>query len=63
MSAREVKVVNVIDTANNTEDVSRYAMLKWINETLGLNYTKIEELCSGKKERKKGEEGKKGLNI
>ena len=43
-----VRVVNVIETANNTEDVSRPAMLRWINESLSLDYQKIEELCSGK---------------
>lgn len=51
--APRVTVINVIDTANNTEDVSRDAVLKWVNDSLGTNYTKIEDLCSGEGEGKK----------
>ena len=49
-----VRVVNVIETANNTKGVSRQAMLKWINKSMALNYQKIEELCSGERGKKKG---------
>lgn len=45
-----VRVVNVIETANNTEDVSRQAVLRWINESLAINYEDIKELCSGERE-------------
>lgn len=30
------------------DNLSRYDMLQWINDTLQLNLTKIEELCTGK---------------
>ena len=46
-----LRVVNVIETANNTEVVSRQAMLRWINKCLAIGYTEIEELCSGEEER------------
>ena len=39
--------VNVFATSATTENLSRHDMLQWINESLGIEYTKIEELCSG----------------
>ena len=39
--------VNVFATSATTENLSRHDMLHWINETLQIDYTKIEELCSG----------------
>lgn len=39
--------VNVYTTASNVEGFSRHDMLNWVNNSLGLNYTKIEQLCSG----------------
>ena len=39
--------VNVYATSATTENLSRHDMLQWINDALEINYTKIEELCSG----------------
>ena len=41
--------VNVFATSATTDNLSRHDMLAWINSSLACNYTKIEELCSGKK--------------
>lgn len=38
---------NVYTTAGNTAKLSRSELLKWINDTLDLNYTKIEQTASG----------------
>lgn len=40
--------VNVYSTSMTIENISRHEMLAWVNETLQLTYTKIEQLCSGK---------------
>ena len=45
---KAMAAVNVLHTAVSTGNVSRHDMLSWINGTLGLNYTKIEQMCSGK---------------
>jgi RP/EB family microtubule-associated protein len=39
--------VNVYATSATTENLSRHDMLEWINNSLDIHYTKIEELCSG----------------
>lgn len=39
--------VNVFHTSSTTDSLSRQDMLQWINQSLQLNYTKIEEMCSG----------------
>lgn len=39
--------VNVYNTASTADNISRHEMLTWINETLLLEYSKIEEMCSG----------------
>ncbi|XP_027036581.1 microtubule-associated protein RP/EB family member 1-like [Pocillopora verrucosa] len=39
--------INVHSTSCTTDNLSRHDMLKWINESLQLKYTKIEQLCSG----------------
>ncbi|XP_065183473.1 microtubule-associated protein RP/EB family member 1-like [Sycon ciliatum] len=39
--------VNVLHTAVSTGNVSRHDMIEWINTTLGLQYTKVEQMCSG----------------
>ncbi|GCB61726.1 microtubule-associated protein RP/EB family member 1-like isoform X2 [Scyliorhinus torazame] len=39
--------VNVYSTSVTSENLSRHEMLAWINDSLQLNYTKIEQLCSG----------------
>ncbi|XP_075563779.1 microtubule-associated protein RP/EB family member 3 isoform X2 [Pelecanus crispus] len=39
--------VNVYSTSVTTENLSRHDMLAWVNDSLQLNYTKIEQLCSG----------------
>ncbi|XP_061404806.1 microtubule-associated protein RP/EB family member 1-like [Lethenteron reissneri] len=39
--------VNVHATSVTTENLSRHDIINWINETLQLQYSKIEQLCSG----------------
>ncbi|XP_044774130.1 microtubule-associated protein RP/EB family member 1-like [Neomonachus schauinslandi] len=39
--------VNIYSTSVTSDNLSRYDMLAWINESLQLNLTKIEQLCSG----------------
>jgi hypothetical protein len=43
----QVAAVNVYNTASTADNISRHDMLGWINETLSLQYSKIEEMCSG----------------
>ncbi|KAF6088571.1 microtubule associated protein RP/EB family member 1 [Phyllostomus discolor] len=38
--------VNVYSTSVTSDNLSRHDMLAWINESLQLNLTKIEQLCS-----------------
>ncbi|XP_067866029.1 microtubule-associated protein RP/EB family member 1-like isoform X1 [Heterodontus francisci] len=39
--------VNVYLTSSTGDNLSRHDMLAWVNDSLQLNYTKIEQLCSG----------------
>uniref|UniRef100_H3B840 Microtubule-associated protein RP/EB family member 3 n=1 Tax=Latimeria chalumnae TaxID=7897 RepID=H3B840_LATCH len=39
--------VNVYSTSVTIENLSRHDMLAWVNDSLHLTYTKIEQLCSG----------------
>ncbi|XP_078092755.1 microtubule-associated protein RP/EB family member 1-like isoform X1 [Mustelus asterias] len=39
--------VNVYSTSVTSDNLSRHEMLAWINDSLQLSYTKIEQLCSG----------------
>ncbi|XP_030054485.1 microtubule-associated protein RP/EB family member 3 [Microcaecilia unicolor] len=39
--------VNVYSTSVTSENLSRHDMLAWVNDSLQLNYSKIEQLCSG----------------
>ncbi|XP_037102228.1 microtubule-associated protein RP/EB family member 1-like [Syngnathus acus] len=39
--------VNVYSTSVTSENLSRHDMLVWINDSLQMNLTKIEMLCSG----------------
>uniref|UniRef100_A0A8C4R9W7 Microtubule-associated protein RP/EB family member 1 n=1 Tax=Eptatretus burgeri TaxID=7764 RepID=A0A8C4R9W7_EPTBU len=39
--------VNVYSTSVTSDNLSRHDMLAWINDSLQLNYIKIEQLCSG----------------
>lgn len=39
--------INVHSTSCTTDNLSRHDMLQWINDSLQLTYTKIEQLCSG----------------
>ncbi|KAM6954189.1 microtubule-associated protein RP/EB family member 3b isoform 2-T2 [Aplochiton taeniatus] len=39
--------VNVHSTSMNIENLSRHDMLAWVNDSLQLTYTKIEQLCTG----------------
>lgn len=40
--------VNVYSTSMTADNLSRHDMLAWVNDSLQLTYTKIEQLCSGK---------------
>lgn len=40
--------VNVYSTSMTIENLSRHDMLAWVNDSLQLTYTKIEQLCTGK---------------
>lgn len=42
--------VNVYATSVSIDNLSRHDMLAWVNDSLHLTYTKIEQLCSGKAE-------------
>lgn len=46
--------VNVYSTSVTSENLSRHDMLAWVNDSLQLNYTKIEQLCSGTVRNQKG---------
>ncbi|KFO23356.1 Microtubule-associated protein RP/EB family member 3 [Fukomys damarensis] len=46
-SGRWGMAVNVYSTSVTSENLSRHDMLAWVNDSLHLNYTKIEQLCSG----------------
>ncbi|KAK9534088.1 hypothetical protein VZT92_009159 [Zoarces viviparus] len=39
--------VNVYSTSVSIDNLSRHDMLAWVNDSLHLTYTKIEQLCSG----------------
>ncbi|XP_023682345.1 microtubule-associated protein RP/EB family member 3b isoform X2 [Paramormyrops kingsleyae] len=39
--------VNVYSTSVTIENLSRHDMLAWVNDSLHLTYTKVEQLCSG----------------
>lgn len=39
--------VNVYSTSMTIENLSRHDMLAWVNDSLQLTYTKIEQLCTG----------------
>ena len=45
--------VNVYATSVSIDNLSRHDMLAWVNDSLHLTYTKIEQLCSGKAERER----------
>ena len=40
--------LNVFSTSMTVENLSRHDMLAWVNDSLQLSYTKIEQMCSGK---------------
>lgn len=39
--------VNVFSTSVTSDNLSRHDMLVWINDSLQMNLTKIEMLCTG----------------
>ncbi|XP_036840436.1 microtubule-associated protein RP/EB family member 3 isoform X2 [Oncorhynchus mykiss] len=43
----ELMAVNVFSISSALENLSRHEMLSWVNDSLRLTYTKIEQLCSG----------------
>lgn len=47
--------VNVYSTSVTSDNLSRHDMLAWINESLQLTLTKIEQLCSGKGAQREGD--------
>ncbi len=40
--------VNVYHTSVTTDNLSRNDILQWINTALECNFTKVEDLCTGK---------------
>lgn len=46
--------VNVYSTSVTSDNLSRHDMLAWINESLQLTLTKIEQLCSGEGAQREG---------
>lgn len=42
--------VNVYATSVSIDNLSRHDMLAWVNDSLHLTYTKIEQLCSGEEQ-------------
>eukprot|EP00730_Choanoeca_flexa_P020209 TRINITY_DN9884_c0_g1_i2.p1 TRINITY_DN9884_c0_g1~~TRINITY_DN9884_c0_g1_i2.p1 ORF type:complete len:290 (+),score=75.93 TRINITY_DN9884_c0_g1_i2:58-927(+) len=39
--------VNVHATSVNTTNISRQDLVDWVNDTLGMTYTKVENFCTG----------------
>ncbi|XP_036434311.1 microtubule-associated protein RP/EB family member 1a [Colossoma macropomum] len=39
--------VNVFSTSVTSDNLSRHDLLTWINNSLHMNHTKVEQLCSG----------------
>lgn len=39
--------VNVYSTSITQETMSRHDIIAWVNDIVSLNYTKVEQLCSG----------------
>ena len=64
VQARSRERGTVYSTSVTSENLSRHDMLAWVNDSLHLNYTKIEQLCSGWRPRTGkwgcGGEGSKG---
>lgn len=51
--------VNVYATSVSIDNLSRHDMLAWVNDSLHLTYTKIEQLCSGEARSQAGSVGRK----
>lgn len=47
VSRRPTMAVNVFSTSVTSDNLSRHDMLVWINDSLQMNLTKIEMLCTG----------------
>ncbi|XP_033844234.2 microtubule-associated protein RP/EB family member 3a isoform X1 [Periophthalmus magnuspinnatus] len=43
----DTMAVNILTTSVTVNNMSRHDMLAWVNDSLQLNYSKIEQLCSG----------------
>jgi len=41
--------VNVHSTSVTSDNMSRHEILAWVNDSLSANFSKIEELCTGKR--------------
>ena len=40
--------INVTSTSNNMDTLSRGELTNFVNETLQLQFTKVEQMCAGK---------------
>lgn len=47
ISRQTTMAVNVFSTSVTSDNLSRHDMLVWINDSLQINLTKIEMLCTG----------------
>ena len=41
------QVINVYSTNQTTDNLSRYDIIEWVNNSLQCNIGKIEDLCTG----------------
>lgn len=40
--------VNVFATGQTTENLSRHELMQWVNDSLQLQYQKVEQMCTGR---------------
>lgn len=40
--------INVVSTSVTSENISRHEMVRWVNDSLGMSISKVENLCTGK---------------
>lgn len=39
----------MFNTASTSENLSRHDLIQWMNDSLEMKYTRVEELCSGER--------------
>ncbi|XP_030838825.1 microtubule-associated protein RP/EB family member 1 [Strongylocentrotus purpuratus] len=39
--------INVVSTSVTSENISRHEMVRWVNDSLGMSISKVENLCTG----------------